>query len=78
MKLHDIMEEMGASGMDKIRKNLINLVRRLKLKGSYSANQGESGTTIVIVKDNKPFARVPISKAMDANFLTSVLTKKEM
>lgn len=77
MKLHNILkEEMGVLGMDKIRKNFFNLIKKLGLPmKDYDIAQGSQGSTVIIMKNRKPIATLPISKAMDINYLTDMLEK---
>lgn len=76
MKLQDIMEEMGMTGIERISKNFSRLVKRLGLSGEgFKIGQASGGTTVIILKGRKPYAKVPISKALDANYLTAVLKK---
>lgn len=76
MKLKNIMEEMGMLGMDRIKKNFLRLVKRLNLPREEYDIISKGGTFYMIYKNKKPFARIPSSKVMDANYLTGVLKKE--
>ena len=74
MKLKDLMEEMGQRGMLHIRNKVQLMADKLGLSGNWDIRQG-SGTTITITKSGKPFASVPVSKAMNDEFIKTVLSR---
>jgi len=76
MKLQEILEEMGMLGMDRIRKNFMRLVKRAGLP-SQDYEIVSKGATLVIQKNRKPYGRLPMSKALDASYITAIL-KKDM
>ena len=78
MKLQDILkEEMGVLGMDRIRKNFMRLVKMTNLPSKdYDIETKDGGTTYIIFKNKKPYARLPASKALDQSYITSILKKE--
>ena len=66
-----LTEEMGATGIAMIKKNLIEVLKGSNLKGKWGFKQ--KGVIFSLYKNGKKFADIPYSKAMNKEYLESLV-----
>ena len=75
MKLKELFEEMGMAGMSKIKNTLKQAQKVANIDSRFDIQQRKGGSYFVLLKNGKPLANIPASKANDVNYLVSMVTR---